>query len=242
MVVVKVKASSKYFLVDHGVIDFNLDTIGVTYDQMRRGDTEHAIQKYSPSECHLVFDDTKTKWVATIENEEVILIDKRECTGQIGGIDASLDETMKTLENDAVQKGLSIADYFKQVRQLEKIVEKTYDDVFPKGWHIETTEDIYRCREYHWDKINDLKKKLFESHVCLFQGDNVTPFKKLLFTNFSNTGYYVIINKKDEHIADAWLADQNVKIYCKSNDSFSPCLDFANSYDENFFYTLSMDS
>lgn len=91
MVVVKVKTNDKCFLVDHGVIDFNLDTIGVTYDQMHRRDTEHAVKIYTPSECNLTFDGTK--WVATIDNKEVVLIDKRECTGQIGGIDASFDET-----------------------------------------------------------------------------------------------------------------------------------------------------
>lgn len=81
MKVVKIIATKKCFLVEHGVIDFNLTTIGVTYEEMRSLKTQHAVETYTPDECKLYYGDGA--WFATINGEEVELINKLECVGSI---------------------------------------------------------------------------------------------------------------------------------------------------------------
>ena len=145
---------------------------------------------------------------------------------------------------------ISIAYFRTETAKLEKIIEDSYGDVFPKDKNIGTTEDIYSLREECQDKIRELREKLFENHVVMFgnpfmKAEDEVGFewKKLAYTDFTLGGNYTIVNKKYEHIVDAFIENNDVGIfYCgngiDSSDMLEPCENFPELYDEDLHFEL----
>lgn len=70
------------------------------------------------------------------------------------------EDSLKEISDLLVMQDISIDDVVEyEIKRLEKVVEDTYSDIFPKEYgRVGTTEDIYKIREDYWAKIDKLKK------------------------------------------------------------------------------------
>lgn len=147
-----------------------------------------------------------------------------------------------------MNKKMSKVYFIAEQERLTKIIQDTYDDVFPEEYgRVGTTEDIYKIREDYSNKREELRKEFFKYYIvvsCEISFDEtITNWKKLDYSDFTVGGTYLFINRKHEHILDAWLKDNNVEINWKSNgidstDMSEPCEDFINTYCEDIDYEL----